>query len=112
MTLSRKLILTLACTALLAPAAAFAEMPTFELVAKDGRFEPETIEVPAGTRFRLTVTNHNAGPEEFETTRPFRELVLAPGVTRSTVYPPLQPGTYPFFGDFHKDTAKGQFIAK
>jgi len=25
---------------------------------------------------------------------------------------PLQPGRYPFFGDFHKDTAQGVLIAK
>jgi cupredoxin-like protein len=98
--------------ALLLPLAARAELPTFQLVAENGRFKPETLEVPANTRFKIEVTNRNAGPEEFETSSPFKELVLAPGVTRSTVFPPLKPGTYPFFGEFHKDTAKGQLIAK
>jgi hypothetical protein len=102
----------LASALLAATPLARADMPTFELVAENGRLSPETIEVPADTRFRLKVSNRNAGPEEFETATPFRELVLAPGVTRSTVYPPLKPGTYPFFGEFHKDTAKGQFIVK
>lgn len=91
---------------------ALADMPTFKLVAENGRFTPDTVEVPANTRFRIEVTNRNAGPEEFETASPFKELVLAPGVTRSTVFAPLKPGTYPFFGDFHPDTAKGQFVAK
>jgi cupredoxin-like protein len=94
------------------PAAARADMPTFQLVAENGRFKPETIEVPANTRFRVEVTNRNAGPEEFETSNPMKELVVAPGVTRSTVFPPLPPGTYPFFGEFHKDTAQGRIIAK
>lgn len=98
--------------ALCLPAAAHADLPTFQLVAENGRFTPETIEVPANTRFKIEVTNRNAGPEEFETSSPFKELVLAPGVTRSTVFPPLKPGTYPFFGEFHPDTAKGQLIAK
>lgn len=94
------------------PAMARAEMPTFEVVAENGRLTPETIEVPANTRFRLTLVNRNAGPEEFETAKPFKELVVGPGVTRSTIYPPLKPGTYPFFGEFHPDTAKGQFVAR
>ncbi|QID16275.1 cupredoxin domain-containing protein [Nitrogeniibacter mangrovi] len=112
MTLNRALCLTLACLALGAPVAARADLPTFEIVAQNGRFSPETVEVPANTRFRVRIVNRNAGPEEFETATPFRELVLAPGVTRTTVYPPLKPGTYPFFGEFHKATAKGRFIAK
>lgn len=97
---------------LAAPVAARADMPTFEVVAENGRFTPETIEVPANTRFRLQLTNRNAGPEEFETTTPFKELVVGPGVTRSTIFPPLKPGSYPFFGEFHPDTAKGLFVAK
>lgn len=96
----------------LSPIAARAEMPTFQIVAENGRFTPDTITVPANTRFRLELSNRNAGPEEFETTSPFKELVVAPGVTRSTIFPPLQPGTYPFFGEFHRDTATGRIIAK
>jgi Cupredoxin-like domain len=87
-------------------------MPTFELIAKDGRFQPDTIEVPAGQRFRLRVTNRNAGPEEFESTELRKELVLAPGVTRNVVVAPLRPGVYPFFGEFHPDTARGRIVAK
>jgi len=99
-------------TAIALPAAALADMPTFQLVAENGRFKPDTIEVPANTRFRVEVTNRNPGPEEFETSNPLKELVVAPGVTRSTIFPPLPPGTYPFFGEFHRDTAQGRFIAK
>ncbi|MBI1906228.1 MAG: cupredoxin domain-containing protein [Rhodocyclales bacterium] len=103
----------LLCAAMLAaPLAARADMPTFNIVAENGRFVPDSLTVPANTRFRLVVTNRNAGPEEFETSNPFKELVVAPGVTRSTIFPPLKPGTYPFFGEFHPDTATGQFIAE
>jgi cupredoxin-like protein len=112
MTLSPLLGRLVLVAAIALPAAAHADMPTFQLVAENGRFKPETIEVPANTRFKIEVTNRNAGPEEFETSSPFKELVLAPGVTRSTVFPPLPPGTYPFFGEFHKDTAQGRIIAK
>jgi plastocyanin len=85
---------------------------TFRLVAKDGRFQPETIEVPAGKRFRIEITNQNAGPEEFESTELRKELVLAPGVTRTVVFAPLKPGIYPFFGEFHPGTARGRIVAK
>ncbi|MBL8438136.1 MAG: cupredoxin domain-containing protein [Zoogloeaceae bacterium] len=94
------------------PLAAQAELPTFSLVAENGRFSPTTLEVPANTRFKIELTNLNAGPEEFETTNPMKELVVAPGSTRSTVFPPLKPGTYPFFGEFHRETAQGQIIAR
>jgi cupredoxin-like protein len=88
------------------------EILTFKLVAKDGRFQPENIEVPAGQRFRLEITNQNPGPEEFESRELRKELVLAPGVTRVVVFAPLKAGTYPFFGEFHPQTAKGRIIAK
>ncbi|MBI3067931.1 MAG: cupredoxin domain-containing protein [Betaproteobacteria bacterium] len=88
------------------------ETLTFKLIAKDGRFYPETIEVPAGQRFRLEVTNQNAGPEEFESLELRKELVLAPGVTRTIVFAPLKPGIYTFFGEFHKNTAKGRIVVK
>jgi plastocyanin len=88
------------------------EISTFKLIAKNGRFYPETIEMPAGQRFRLEITNQNAGPEEFESRELHKELVLAPGVTRTVVFAPLKPGIYSFFGEFHPDTAKGQIVVK
>jgi len=88
------------------------EVPTFKLVARDGKWFPEVIEVPANTRFRLEVTNQNSGPEEFETVDRRKELVLAPGVTRVLVFAPMRPGTYPFVGEFHPETARGRIVVK
>ena len=88
------------------------DMPTFNLVAKAGYFKPETIEVPANTKFRLVVKNEGPEAVEFEMTNPMKEKVLAPGTERSLVFQPLPPGTYPFFGEFHLQTAKGRIIAK
>jgi plastocyanin len=105
-----------ACAAALllftAAAADAEEALTYKLLAKDGRFHPETIEVPAGKRFRIEVTNGNAGPEEFESVELRKELVLAPGVTRTVVFAPLKPGVYLFFGEFHPETARGRIVAK
>jgi len=88
------------------------EPPTFKLVARDGKWFPEVLEVPANTRFRLEITNQNAGPEEFESKELHKELVLAPGVTRVLVFAPMKPGTYPFFGEFHPQTARGRIVVK
>lgn len=104
---------SLIALSMLPPAAGWAqEPPTFKLLARGGKWFPEVIEVPANTRFRLEITNQNAGPEEFESKELHKELVLAPGVTRVLVFAPMKPGTYPFFGEFHPDTARGRIVAK
>ncbi len=88
------------------------EMPTYKLLMKEGRIFPETLEVPAKTRFRLEVKNEGPGAAEFESLELKKELVLAPGVTRSLVFFPMKPGTYKFFDDFHPETGQGRIIAK
>ncbi len=88
------------------------DLPTFKLLAREGRWFPEVLEVPANTRFRLEITNQNAGPEEFESRELHKELVLASGVTRGLVFAPMKPGTYPFFGEFHPQTARGRIVVK
>ena len=88
------------------------DMPTFKLLMKDGRILPETLEVPAQTRFRLEVKNEGPGAAEFESLELKKELVLAPGVTRTTVFAPMKPGTYKFFDDFHPETGQGRIVAK
>jgi hypothetical protein len=87
-------------------------MPEYKLTIKGGRFIPETIEVPAGVKFKLLITNQGPGPEEFESYELKKESVMGEGITRPLVFAPLKPGTYPFFGEFHLDTAKGRIIAK
>jgi hypothetical protein len=88
------------------------DMPTFRLLMKDGSILPETLEVPAQTRFRLEVKNEGPGAAEFESLELKKELVLAPGVTRTTVFAPMKPGTYRFFDDFHPETGQGRIVAK
>jgi len=88
------------------------DLAAYALNIKDGRFDPEIIEVPAQRRFKLIITNHGPGPEEFESKELRKESVLAEGVTRSVVFAPLKPGVYSFFGEFHPDTAKGRIVVK
>jgi cupredoxin-like protein len=89
-----------------------ASLPTYKLNIKDGRFDPEVINVPAHTRFKVVITNHGPGPEEFESKELRKESVIAEGVTRSVVFAPLKPGKYRFFGEFHLDTAQGHIVVK
>lgn len=88
------------------------ELYQVPLTAKDGRFHPEVLEVPANRRFRIVIKNEGPGPEEFESDNPRREKVLAAGATSFLIYPALQPGVYPFFGEFHPETAKGRIVVK
>ena len=88
------------------------ELPAYPLTVENGRFTPETLNIPAGQRFKIVVTNKGTGPEEFESIELKKETVLAPGVTRAVVFAPLKPGIYKFFGDFHPETAKGQIVVK
>lgn len=94
------------------PTHAADDMPTIHLLMKDGRLFPETLEVPANTKFRLTIKNEGPGAAEFESLELRKETVLAPGVTRSLVFHPMKPGTYRFFDDFHPETAQGRIVAK
>ena len=98
--------------AALAPAARADDLPTFELRIKAGRFEPARLVVPANTKFRLRIHNEGPGPEEFESNSPKKGQVLAPGASSFLIYLPLAPGRYPFFGEFHPETAQGEIVAK
>ena len=88
------------------------ELPSFNLLIKDGRFVPATLQVPANTKFRLLIKNEGPGAEEFESVELRKEKVLAPGASSFLIFQPLKPGSYKFFGDFHPDTAQGQLVAK
>ena len=88
------------------------ELPVYRLVARDGTFEPKTIEVPAGKRFKIEIANEGKGPIEFESRDLKQEKVLAAGAQSSVVINGLKPGTYVFFDDYRPDVSKGRIIAK
>ena len=105
--------LLMACAALFLPAAhAAEEMLVVKLSAKDGKFEPLKIEVPAGKRFKIEISNDGKGPMEFESKDLKQEKVLAAGAKSSVVINALKPGTYTFFDEYHMDAPKGEIIAK
>ena len=88
------------------------DMPVYKLVAKDGVFDPATIEVAAGKKFKIELSNEGTGPMEFESKDLKQEKVLAKGAKSSIVINGLKPGTYVFFDEHKPDAPKGKIVAK
>ena len=100
------------CLALVSFSAMATDLHEATLVIQGHRFVPAEMTVPAGRKIKLTVVNNDASPEEFESYELNREKVVA-GKGRIVVFVgPLRPGRYPYFGEFHMDTAKGTLIAE
>ncbi len=102
-----------ALAAFVAVGAVLADAPfVVQIVARDGHFAPPNLEVPAGVRIKITISNEGKEPIEFESLPLKIEKVLAPGATSSVVINKLKPGQYPFWDEFHPDTSKGFIVAK
>jgi len=84
----------------------------YEVMIENHHFIPAELEVTAGEKHRLIVINKDATPEEFESYELNREKIVA-GNSKVTVFlPPLDAGTYPFFGEFNEATAQGRLIVR
>ncbi len=83
-----------------------------ELRYENHRFAPQMIAVPAKRAFRIKVTNASKETIEFESFKLDREKVVGPGETIFVNVPPLSPGSYDFYDDFHGDVPEGAVIAK
>ena len=88
------------------------ELLVLKLSARDGKFEPQKLEVPAGKRFKIEISNDGKGPMEFESKDLKQEKVLAAGAKSSVVINALKPGTYVFFDEYHPEATKGQIVVK
>ena len=104
--------LTALLAAALGCAANAADVPEFQLVIKNHRYQPAELKVPADIKFKLIVKNDDATPEEFESTDFNRETVVLANHTVVIYVGPLRAGSYGFFGDFHRDTAQGRLIVQ
>lgn len=100
----------LAWAVAVAPQAQSAE--NLQLVIKDHKFAPETLEVPAGQKLKVVVKNEDSTPEEFESKTLKREKIVPARSQISMNIGPLDAGEYPFVGEFHEKTAQGKLIAK
>ena len=94
-----------------ATSVAFAQT-AIDVTIKDHRFTPSEIHVKAGQATDLNIRNEDPLAEEFDSTSLKIEKVIA-GSKNGTVHlRPLDPGRYPFMGEYHSDTAQGVVIAE
>jgi hypothetical protein len=92
--------------------AAQAGVPVYEIEIREHLFYPAELRVPAGQKIKLQVINQDGTPEEFESFELNREKVIM-GKRKATIFiGPLRPGEYPYFGEFHPETAQGVIIAE
>ncbi|MDP1645828.1 MAG: cupredoxin domain-containing protein [Thiobacillus sp.] len=89
-----------------------ADLLTYSVVAKEGRLIPNTLNVPAGVRFKIVVRNQGHDAIEFESLQLRKEKVLAPGAESFVVIAPLKPGEYEFFDEFHPNTGRSRIVVK
>ena len=100
----------IACMLCTAPVQA--DKPVFKLEISNHLFMPAEIVIPANTKIKLMVHNLDATSEEFESYELNREKVIM-GKRKAVIFiGPLAPGEYPFFGEFHPETAQGKIIAE
>jgi len=98
--------------ALLIPVAGFCKAPIIEIKIKGHLFYPSEVIVPANKKVKLFVINQDPTPEEFESYELNREKVIM-GNSKAIIFiGPLDPGEYPFFGEFNMSTALGTIIAE
>lgn len=96
----------------LAVAPVCAAPPVIEIEIRDHLFYPSEVVVPANTKVKLLVKNLDPTPEEFESYELNREKVIS-GNSQAVIFiGPLEPGEYPFFGEFYPKTAQGKVRAE
>ncbi|MBV8657250.1 MAG: cupredoxin domain-containing protein [Burkholderiales bacterium] len=101
---------SLAALVLAAPAQA--DDATFNLTLKDHRFDPQSIEVPAGKKVKLLIKNLDSAAEEFDSDDLHREKVIPAGHEGVVIIGPLKAGTYKFQGEYNPKTASGTIVVK
>ena len=100
----------IACMVCTAPV--LADKPVFILEISNHLFMPAEFVIPANTKVKLMVHNLDTTSEEFESYELNREKVIM-GKRKAVIFiGPLAPGEYPFFGEFHPETAQGKIIVE
>jgi len=89
-----------------------AATPIIEIRIRDHLFYPAEVVIPANVKVKLLVINQDPTPEEFESYELNREKVIVGNGKAIIFVGPLDPGEYPFFGEFNMSTALGKIIAE
>jgi hypothetical protein len=88
------------------------DLAGYPITLKNHRFTPAEIHVPSGKPFFVIVTNQDDTADEFEMNAPAVEKVIPAGDQGKVRIRPLGPGRFPFFGDFHRETAQGVIVSQ
>jgi hypothetical protein len=83
-----------------------------EIIIKDHKFSPTEVRVPAHQATTLNIKNQDSLAEEFDSATLKVEKVIGGGHEGTVRLRPLEPGRYPFMGEYHPDTARGAVIAE
>jgi hypothetical protein len=105
----KRVVLVFAVVAFASPA--LADGP-IAVTLQNHKFTPAQIHVKANMPIVITLTNKDATAEEFDSTALKVEKVVAGGDTGDVHIRPLDPGKYPFMGEYHSATAQGFVIAQ
>ena len=90
----------------------YAATPVINIEIRNHLFIPSEIVIPANTKVKLVIHNHDETDEEFESYELNREKVII-GQRKGIIFiGPLPAGEYPFFGEFFPKTAQGKVIVK
>lgn len=88
------------------------EAASFEIVAREGKLAPETLEVPAGVRLKLTLRNEGKAAVEFESKELRLEKVLGPNASAVVTVQALKPGRYKLVDEFNEASSKMLIVAR
>ena len=90
----------------------FAEITEYHIQLKDHLFSPSRISIPAQKKVKLVIDNQDNTPEEFDSFSLNREKVIFAHHQAIIFIGPLEPGEYPFFGEYNPNTARGIVIVR
>jgi len=91
---------------------AYSATPVFTIEIKNHLFYPEELVIPAHTKIKLVIYNRDKTSEEFESYELNREKIIMGNRKGIIFIGPLEPGEYPYFGEFFPETALGKLIAE
>ena len=77
----------------------------YVITLKDHQFMPPNLEIPARQKTILIVKNQQSFPAEFESSDLNREKLIAANSQIKVFLGPLNPGTYKYYDDFHRETS-------
>ena len=107
-----RIVLLALAAALAMPVLAADDIAVYKLAVRDGKFDPAVLEVPAGKRFRLEVSNENRKAIEFESKDLKQEKVVPPGAKVTVNVSPLKAGEYTYFDEFDQANSRGKIVAR